>query len=93
MDDDPYLEEIVINDLNDLVGLNGTPDYIKIKKWQRAIPQYTMGYTEIQKMFNDLEDRFPGLYFAGNFRRGIGMGDSVLSAHETVQKIIEINHL
>ena len=90
---DDKLEEIVINDLNDLVGLNGTPDYIKIKKWQRAIPQYTMGYTEIQKMFNDLEDRFPGLYFAGNFRRGIGMGDSVLSAHETVQKIIEINHL
>jgi oxygen-dependent protoporphyrinogen oxidase len=90
---DDKLEEIVINDLNDLVGLNGTPDYIKIKKWQRAIPQYTMGYPEIQKMFNDLEDRFPGLYFAGNFRRGIGMGDSVLSAHETVQKIIEINHL
>ena len=88
---DDKLEEIVLKDLNDLVGLNGTPDFIKIKKWQRAIPQYTMGYPEVQQMFGDLENRFPGLYFAGNFRRGIGMGDSVLSAHETVQKIIESN--
>ena len=86
---DDKLEEIVLKDLNDLVDLNGTPDFIKIKKWQRAIPQYTMGYPEVQQMFGDLENRFPGLYFAGNFRRGIGMGDSVLSAHETVQKIIE----
>ncbi|MEJ2545301.1 MAG: protoporphyrinogen oxidase [Calditrichaceae bacterium] len=90
---DDKLEEIVLKDLNDLVGLNGTPDFIKIKKWQRAIPQYTMGYPEVQQMFGDLENRFPGLYFAGNFRRGIGMGDSVLSAHETVQKIIESNQL
>ena len=82
----------MFKDLNDLVGLKGKPDFIKIKKWQRAIPQYTMGYPEVQKIFNDLEDGFPGLYFAGNFRRGIGMGDSVLSAHETVQKIIGANH-
>lgn len=88
---DDKLEEIVLKDLNDLVGLNGKPNFIKIKKWHRAIPQYTMGYTEIQKMLTDMEKRFPGLYFAGNFRRGIGMGDSVLSAHETVQKIIESN--
>lgn len=88
---DDKLEEIVLNDLNDLVGLNSNPDFIRIKKWQRAIPQYTMGYPEIQRMFTDLEERFPGLYFAGNFRRGIGMGDSVLSANDTVQKIIESN--
>ncbi len=88
---DDKLEEIVLNDLNDLVGVNSKPDFIRIKKWQRAIPQYTMGYPKIQKMFTDLEERFPGLYFAGNFRRGIGMGDSILSAHETVQNIIESN--
>ena len=88
---DNKLEEIVLKDLNDLVGLNGKPDFGKIKKWQRAIPQYTMGYPEIQKMYDDLEARYPGLYFAGNLRRGIGLGDSVLSAHETVQKILESN--
>ncbi|GAH59478.1 unnamed protein product, partial [marine sediment metagenome] len=64
------------------------PEFVRIKRWKRAIPQYTMGYPEVQEMFDRLEDKFAGLYFAGNFRRGIGLGDSVLSAHETVQKII-----
>jgi oxygen-dependent protoporphyrinogen oxidase len=86
--EDAPLTEIVLKDLNDLIGLNGPPDFVKIKKWPRAIPQYTMGYPQIQKMFNDLEERFKGLFFAGNFRRGIGLGDSVLSAHETVEKIL-----
>ena len=39
--------------------------------------------------FDTLEDRLPGLYFAGNFRRGISIGDSVICAHETAHKIIE----
>ena len=43
----------------------------------------------IQDKYNQWEDQFDGLYFAGNFRRGIGLGDAVLSAHETVQKILK----
>ncbi|MBN2426294.1 MAG: protoporphyrinogen oxidase [Calditrichaceae bacterium] len=85
---DEKLTEIVLSDLKALIGLKDNPVIVRIKRWPRAIPQYTMGYTEIQRIYNDLEDKFPGLYFAGNYRRGIGMGDSVLSAHETVQKMI-----
>ncbi|NIO00780.1 MAG: protoporphyrinogen oxidase [Candidatus Latescibacteria bacterium] len=87
--DDERLGEIVYNDLNDLVGLRGQPIFVRIKRWPRAIPQYTMGYLEYQAMFDNLENEFHGLFFAGNFRRGIGIGDSVLCAHETVQKITE----
>ncbi len=86
--DDEELTEIVLRDINDLVGIKNRPEFVRIKRWKRAIPQYTMGYPEVQEMFDRLEDKFAGLYFAGNFRRGIGLGDSVLSAHETVQKII-----
>lgn len=86
--DDDQLKALVLRDLDDLVGLKEDPEFIRIKRWKRAIPQYIMGYPEIQHMFNRLEETHPGLYFAGNFRRGIGLGDSVLSAHETVQKMI-----
>lgn len=86
--DDATLIDWVVQDLKDLVQLKGKPELVRIKRWPRAIPQYTMGYPGIQKMFELLEYEHKGLYFAGNFRRGIGMGDSVLSAHETVQKIL-----
>jgi oxygen-dependent protoporphyrinogen oxidase len=85
--DDDQLKNIVYNDLNDLVGLRGEPVFIRIKRWPRAIPQYTVGYKKYQDYFDDIEDEFPGLYFAGNYRGGISIGDSVVCAHKTVQKM------
>ncbi|MFH1007282.1 MAG: protoporphyrinogen oxidase [Candidatus Latescibacterota bacterium] len=85
--DDAEIEKLVYEDLNDLVGLRGQPTIVRIKRWQKAIPQYTMGYQEVQQIFSDIEEEIPGLFLAGNYRRGIGVGDSVLSAFETVTKM------
>ncbi len=88
---DEQLLSLVLNDLRDLIGVKDEPVFVRIRKWPRAIPQYKVGYLEIQKKFAKWEENFPGLYFAGNFRRGISLGDSVLSAHETVAKIMQGN--
>jgi oxygen-dependent protoporphyrinogen oxidase len=77
----------VVAELNDFVGLSGQPVVARTRLWPRAIPQYTMGYGRLKDRFSALEGEYPGLYFAGNFRRGISVGDSVLSARETVDKI------
>lgn len=86
--DDKILEQLVRDELDSLVGLKGKPVLTRIKKWPRAIPQYTVGYKAIQRKFEELETEYPGLYFSGNFRQGISVGDSVLCAHETVKKIV-----
>ncbi len=88
---DEQLIEMVLKDLNDLVGLKGEPQYVKIGRWEKAIPQYELGYQRIQNLYNRLEEEVKGLFFAGNFRRGISIGDSVLSAHETVKKMLNIS--
>ena len=84
---DALLEELVQEELKDIVGIDGDPVFVRIRKWERAIPQYRMGYQKVQALLDDLESRFHGLYFAGNYRRGISVGDSVLSAFETTEKI------
>ena len=84
---DEQLLKLVLNDLRDLLGIGEKPAFVRIRKWPKAIPQYKVGYAKIQQLFNDWEERFAGLYFAGNFRRGISLGDSVLCAHETVEKM------
>jgi len=86
--DEKDLEDLVLTDLQDLVGLNGKPELVRIKRWPRAIPQYTMGYQTYQKYFDEMETALPGLFFAGNFRRGISVGDSILCARETVDKML-----
>ncbi|MCB0588360.1 MAG: protoporphyrinogen oxidase [Phaeodactylibacter sp.] len=85
---DEQLKEMVVSELKSLVGITGEPAFTKIKKWQKAIPQYKVGYKKVQAIFEKLEAQYPGLHFAGNYRRGISVGDSVLSAHETVERIL-----
>ncbi len=84
-DDD--LARLVFEELKDILNIREKPVFVRVKKWKRAIPQYRMGYQGIQGLLGDLENRFPGLYFAGNYRRGISVGDSVLSAFDVVGKI------
>jgi oxygen-dependent protoporphyrinogen oxidase len=86
--DDDGLLNLVQEEIGDIVGLGGAPVLTRIKRWRRAIPQYSPGYGAIQKMFDEIEDEFPGLFFAGNFRSGISVGDSVVCAHNTVQKML-----
>ena len=81
------LKKLVLKELRDLCGVSGEPVFARVKRWERAIPQYRVGYKKVQAIFDHLESEYPGLYFAGNYRRGISVGDSVLSAHETVEKL------
>jgi len=85
---DSSLQQLVYNELNDLVGLKNKPVFVRIKTWPLAIPQYNVGYGKVQDLFNDLEEEFPGLFVAGNIRKGISVGDSVLCTHEVVQKML-----
>lgn len=84
---DNELVRLVLGELKDILHIREEPVFVRVKKWKRAIPQYRMGYQGVQGLLDDLENRFPGLYFAGNYRRGISVGDSVLSAFDVVGKI------
>ncbi len=84
---DEALLQLVLKELKSLVGIEGEPVVSRIRKWPKAIPQYRVGYKEIQEVFDELENRYDGLHFAGNYRRGISVGDSVLSAHEVVERM------
>ncbi len=88
---DEQLSSIVKDELSDILSLKGEPEMVKIKKWKRAIPQYILGYDKVKGCYDKLENDFPGLYIAGNIRMGISVGDSVLSAHEVVNKILTSN--
>ena len=84
---------MVIDELRDIMGTKAYPELIRIKKWPKAIPQYSVGYKKVQELFDRIEDEQPGIYIAGNIRKGISVGDSVLCAHETVQKIDPLLHV
>jgi oxygen-dependent protoporphyrinogen oxidase len=85
--DDGELIRIVLEELRAIMGVAGDPVYTNIIRWERAIPQYNLGYQAAMKEVDSLETRMPGLFFCGNFRGGIAVGDCVMSGERTARRI------
>jgi len=86
---DDELKAMVIEQLDDILGVDGTPDFVHIKRWKKAIPQYRVGYEDVTQACSEFEINNSGLYFCSNFYRGISMGDCVKNAFDTADRIEE----
>ena len=73
------LVALVCDDLEKLLGVRGQPVFAHTKFWPRAIPQYNVGFGRYKDLLTDLEARAPGLFFAGSYRDGVSLGDSIVS--------------
>ena len=82
------LTELAVQDLGVLLGVTGRPTFRHHEFYRRAIPQYEVGYGRFKELMNDAEAKAPGLFLAGHFREGISLGDSLLSGHNVVERIM-----
>ncbi|MBW1806982.1 MAG: protoporphyrinogen oxidase [Deltaproteobacteria bacterium] len=85
--DDQALLGIVKNDLELLTGFSAPPDFVKVARYSAAIPQLTLGHLERLQNINTRRQKFTGLYFAGNYLRGVGMKDAVASGFEAAAEV------
>jgi protoporphyrinogen/coproporphyrinogen III oxidase len=81
------LVRIVTGDLERILGVRGAPTFRHQVFYPRAIPQYNVGYGRFRALMDDAERRAPGLYFAGHYRDGISLGDSILSGDRVAERI------
>lgn len=86
-DEDTMLKN-VLSDLHDLLGLDGEPEYKHLSVWPKAIPQYEVGYEKYLNHMKLIEDEHPGLHFAGHYRDGISVANSILSGINTAERIV-----
>jgi oxygen-dependent protoporphyrinogen oxidase len=73
------LIETTLADLRVLLGVQGKPVFTQTAVYPRAIPQYNVGYGKYRQLLSDLEAAAPGLFFAGHYRDGVSLGDSIVS--------------
>jgi protoporphyrinogen/coproporphyrinogen III oxidase len=86
------LMEATLSDYRTLLGVRGEPIYRSQKFIPYAIPQYTLGYQSFQQWMTDLERADPGLFFAGNYRDGISVADSVGSGVKAARRLTQFVH-
>lgn len=84
---DAEIFEIVEDELKSILGLRAKPDFMHIKRWSKAIPQYLLGYEKIENGIETFVRENPGFYFCSNFYKGISVGDSVKNAFAVADEI------
>lgn len=86
---DEQLFGIACAELRDILGLREPPAFRRIKRWNRAIPQYNVGYNKIEAAIENFESENRGIFLCSNFYKGISIGDCVKNAYKTADEIEE----
>lgn len=81
------LVETTLADLRVLLGVTGRPVFTHIKTWPKAIPQYNVGYGKYRQLLTDIEAGAPKLFFAGHYRDGVSLGDSIVSGVNIADRV------
>ncbi len=76
------VEQEVIQEFKSLMGIDLDPVLVKSKLWEKAIPQFRVGYKSVHTKIEEAENAHPGLYIGGNFRWGVSVPDCVSGARE-----------
>ena len=69
------------------LGATHPPLWTEVIRWQRAIPQYTLGHLGRIAAIEDAERALPGLFFCANYRGGVSIGDCVKSGHAMAERV------
>ncbi len=85
--DKEVLIKKVIDEFQQLMKINSKPSFEAHKFWQKAIPQYNIGYIEHENYFDKFEEKFSGIILGGNYRGGISVGDCIKNSKTLVNKI------
>lgn len=78
--DDEWLLAAVRAELQRSLGITAAPVFHRIVRWQRALPQYTLGHLDRVTWIDTRVRSHPGLWLGGNSYRGVALNDCVEQA-------------
>ncbi|MDX2418186.1 MAG: protoporphyrinogen oxidase [Xanthomonadales bacterium] len=85
---DEQLIDRVRSDLQDILGLRAEPDFIRIFRHKKAIPQYLVGHAARLGAIDEKLQKHPGLVLTGNAFKGVSLNDCVVNAWKTAQILL-----
>jgi oxygen-dependent protoporphyrinogen oxidase len=74
-------------EFEEIMKIDAKPVNISKRFWDKAIPQYNIGYVEHENFFDHFEKDNKGIILGGNYRGGISVGDCIKNAEIVFQKI------
>lgn len=88
-EDNSKLINEVIAEFESLMKITGKHEFIKFSFWNKAIPQYNIGYNEHANYIASFEKENSGIILGGNYVGGISVGDCIKSSEVLYNKVKE----
>ena len=85
---DEQLVDRVRSDLQDILGVKVIPDFVRIFRHEKAIPQYNVGHARMLESIDTHLEPHPGLILTGNAFKGVSLNDCVVNAWQTAQALV-----
>jgi oxygen-dependent protoporphyrinogen oxidase len=85
---DEQLLQMVREELGDLLGVRGEPDFMRVYRYRQAMPQYHVGHLEQVAKIEGFSREHPGIALAGIACRGVGVPDAISSGESAAEQIL-----
>lgn len=85
---DAALTASVLEELAEVLHLEGQPNFVRIYRWRQAMAQYGVGHLERIQLVRDRIADLPGLALAGNAYSGIGVPDCIRTGQEAAASVL-----
>jgi oxygen-dependent protoporphyrinogen oxidase len=79
----------VMADLEEIMGIDAEPDFVRIFRHRQAIPQYTVGHGKRLLALDERLGGTPGLFLTGNAFFGVGLNDCVNASNQIAERVVE----
>lgn len=70
-----------------VLGIHAAPVHVRVTRWPRGLPQYTLGHLDRVARINSALARWPGLEVAGASYHGVGIPDCIASGWQAAAAI------
>jgi protoporphyrinogen/coproporphyrinogen III oxidase len=83
---DDQLQRLVRDELAELLGARGQPDFAIVVRWAGVMPQYHVGHLDRVARIESRVEKLPGLQLAGNAYHGVGIPHCIHSGERAAER-------
>ena len=87
--DDTALRLAVLDEIRPLLGITGDPEFSRVFRWARGIPQYELGHLDLIGTAQAAAEEAGGVFLGGNSVIGVSFNQCIAHAEDLGNSVVE----
>jgi oxygen-dependent protoporphyrinogen oxidase len=81
------LKELILEELEDLLGHKGETIIENHYRWSKGIPQFNLNHSDLLKAIENFKNNNSNFHLIGNYFNGVSVSDCIQKSRELVKII------